>query len=335
MPTTSLDREALRAIAARPPVFVVGCPRSGTTLLQVMLDTHRELTVGHECDFVTDVSFDPRATRWSLSDSLEQTYASVLFDRLGVDEASCREIVAEMEPADYPEAIRLLFAARAVKNGKARWGNKTPHMIFHLGRLAQIFPDAQFVHIVRDGRDSAASWSKVGFSDSNRRQILSSALLWRHMVNAGRAQGRKLASSRYLEIHLEDLIASTTEVLELVCRYLSVDFDEGMLQYHETATERVPKSQHRLHPAISRPPETGLRNWTEGVSSGDIVAIEAMLRSTLVEFGYRPGERTSGRVYEAAQLGRGYAIGGAAEIWSYRRGLWRELERRVRAVSSN
>lgn len=332
MDRPELDLATLKEIAARPPVFIIGCPRSGTTLLQVMLDTHRDLAVTHECDFIIDVAFDPRSHEWSLADQVERALAHPMFGRLGVEAETCRRIVDELRPSDYGAVVRYWFAAKALKDGKRRWGNKTPHMIFHFERVARLFPDAQFIHIIRDGRDSTASWATVHFTQANRGQLLSSALLWRQMVRAGRETGRTLGADRYTEVRLEDLIASTESSLRRLCSFLGLDFDEAMLSYHETATERVPEGQRRVHPDINKPPTSGLRDWKKGLAPADVVAIEGLLRPTLVAFGYEPGPRPDRRAYEAAQIARGLVVGGAAEVWAYRNGLKRELGRRVAAL---
>lgn len=335
MSEPGFDLARLQEIAATPPVFVLGCPRSGTTLFQIMLDTHKDLTVGHECEFITDIAFDPDAEEWSVEESVERALSHPVFERLGVDEKTCRMIVDELKPKDYAEVVRYWFAARALQSGKSRWGNKAPYMIYHLERAARLFPDAVFVHIIRDGRQSAVSWAGVLFDRPDSSQVLACAGMWRRMARLGRKAGAALGPERYTEIHLEDIIASTQPSLERICAFIGIEFDPGMLSYHETAENRVPEDRRVVHPAVSKPPTSGLRSWTDNLSRADVIAVEAMLRSTLLEFGYEPGPRPDSRAVELIQLARGHAVGAATGAWTYRNSLKREVIRRSRELVAN
>src|SRR6202021_77236 len=100
-------------------------------------------------------------------------------------------------PRSVPELLRLVVAARAVATGKQRWGNKTPKQVFYLPALARLFPDALFVHVVRDGRQVTISRSTL---EGGHSSLLLNALLWREAVRAGHSAGERLGSARYFEL---------------------------------------------------------------------------------------------------------------------------------------
>src|SRR5262249_35446578 len=119
------------------PIFIVGCGRSGTTLLRLMLDSHPAIAAGEETKFLTDL--EPIVgEHWRLL----HTYG---FDR-----------------AWWLDRIRAFYGGfleeYATRRGKRRWAEKTPGYTFHLAFLDELFPDAQYLHLIRDGRDVVASF---------------------------------------------------------------------------------------------------------------------------------------------------------------------------------
>ncbi|MGO9557835.1 MAG: sulfotransferase family protein [Acidimicrobiales bacterium] len=327
-----IDLRAVEEAAATAPVFLVGCARSGTTLLQLMLDAHPSLTVTHECSFVTDIAFDPQVGNWTLDEAVSRIFAHETFDRLQVDADTCVQVLDKCAPSTIAEVLRLLFATRAVSQDKCRWGNKTPSNVFHLERIAKLFPDSKLVHIIRDGRDSAASWATLRSQGSVGLPLLPSALIWQQVVKRGRMAGEGMGGDRYLEVHFEQLIASTPDTLKLICDFIDLEFDTGMLTSHETAIDRLPAGMRSRHENVSRPPTTGLRDWKEGFSPRDIRAAEALLRRTLIEFGYSVEDKSESRLEEVVDLSRGYVLGGVGATWYHRAGVRRELTRRAQDI---
>ncbi|MGH3387537.1 MAG: sulfotransferase family protein, partial [Actinomadura sp.] len=145
------------------PIFVVGCPRSGTTLLQLMLHAHPRIAIPPETRFLLP-AFDTRHAFGDLCDEanlreLARWIAedkATKFDDLGLDpDRIIEEIVAG--PPTVGTAMATVFQAYAQRFGKPRWGDKRPSYIRRLDVILRMFPDAQIVHLIRDGRDCVAS----------------------------------------------------------------------------------------------------------------------------------------------------------------------------------
>src|ERR1019366_5806 len=117
-----------------------------------------------------------------------------------------RDEVARQRPDNYADLLRCLYELVARDQAKQRWGDKTPHYVYHVHRLIELFPDAQFVHVIRDGREVAASVHACGWTDS----VITAAAWWRRTVVDGRSW-RWLGPKRYHELRLERLIASPEE----------------------------------------------------------------------------------------------------------------------------
>src|SRR4051812_10323368 len=144
------------------PIFVLGCPRSGTTLMQLMLHAHPRIAVPPETRFVLrayqrrrDFDFTSPDGRRAFAQWLVRTKRLRVAD-LGLDPASVVESVVAAPPS-LGSALAAVFTAYADRFGKARWGDKRPGYYANLPELLRLFPDAQVIDVVRDGRDCVAS----------------------------------------------------------------------------------------------------------------------------------------------------------------------------------
>src|SRR4051812_46854361 len=139
------------------PIFVLGCPRSGTTLLQLMLHAHPRIAIPPETRFVVPAYYrrrefgnlaDPERRR-ALARWITGT-RGLRFRDLGLDAESVqRDIVSA--PPTMGSALSAVFAAYARRFDKVRWGDKRPAYFAHLDEVLRLFPTAQIVSIVRDG----------------------------------------------------------------------------------------------------------------------------------------------------------------------------------------
>lgn len=275
------------------PFFIIGSPRSGTTLLRYMLQMHPRIAIPRESHFV--VGLAPRRILWkrphraSVDDILDHHWVRTWdFDR---DVA--RRYVEQISPQTYPELVSAVFTAYAAAHDKERWGDKTPGFASHVPLLAGMFGDAQFIHVIRDGRETAASLAERAFGP---RTAIAGAFWWRRRVRRARVTGRKLGSDRYYELRLEDLIAAPELSLREVCEFLGEDYTPEMLDYWKRAQQRGLGGDAVMH--LTKPPTPGLRDWKRGLTPLEQRGVEAVCYRTLREFGYASGRWTlSGHIY--------------------------------------
>lgn len=313
---------------------MVGFPRSGTTLLRVMLDRHPRLAVPPESHFVV---FAPR---WLLSRSpalaIRHVLAHPRFRAWGLDPGHVRCLVTEARPRTYNEVVRAVFAAYAASQDKPRWGDKTPLYVKHMGTLAREFPDARFVHVIRDGREAAAS---VAEQDWGEPSAVAAAYGWRRAVGAGRRAGARLGPDRYLEVRLEDLVARPEATLQRVCRFLDEPYAPEMLEYHRDTARREPwASPTSMHRHVLRPPTPGLRDWRVGQSPTQQRAVEAACRRRLAELGYPAPPASLAATVAAwsrwvAVLPTLAASAIRARLWNLAPGAWSALVARRHGVA--
>jgi hypothetical protein len=265
-----------------PIPFIVGCGRSGTTILRLMLNAHPDLAVPPESHFLRRVAEQPERT--TPAGLLESALSSERFADWGIDPDEVRAQAVQHPPSSLAEATDLLFSSYAQAHGKARWGDKTPPYVMCMDGLAKILPDARFVHIIRDGRDVALSYSSVSFGP--RDDPVAQAEFWSRRVEAGRRSGERLGSRRYLEVRYEHLVSDPETVLKQICRSIDLPFDASMLGYQTTVEEALPSSKKAFHTNADKPIARDLRDWRTAMSSEDRAAFDAVAGDLLRRLGY-------------------------------------------------
>jgi Sulfotransferase family len=271
-----------------PPFpFIVGYGRSGTTLLRAMLDAHREVAIPDESHFVVPMLSLRRRYERTDGFDVDRFTADLMahfgFRGWGLPPEEAMAAFRAEPPRSVPEGLRAAYRLYAMHHGKPRYGDKTPIHVLHVPLLARGFPEARFVHLIRDGRDVACSYKDQSFGPRN---VVEAAIRWKRAVRRGRAAGLRLGPGRYLELRYEALVSDAEASLREVCGVADLAFDPKMLRYfedHRVASERP----HYRN--VARPPTPGLRDWRREMAPADVAAFEAIAGGLLEEFGYRRG----------------------------------------------
>ena len=266
-----------------PPVIVLGVGRSGTTLLRVMLDRSSELAIPYETFFVPQLAHR-HGRHPNLNKFLDDLgRLRTLYD-WGIRPDDVRPRLREGMTTS--EAIAAIFETYAERQGKPRWGDKTPLYMQQLPLLERLFPDAIWVHLVRDGRDAALSFLELpeGFSGrtwARPRTAAQFAARWRTEILAARQLGSHVGD-RYLELRYEDLVADPEGELRRICDHASLPWEREMLEYAGTS-EVAEMPQHRN---LAQPPTPGLRDWRSQMGREDALAFEGVAGDVLRSSGY-------------------------------------------------
>ncbi|CAN5699222.1 sulfotransferase [soil metagenome] len=281
--------------ASGPPFFVVGSARSGTTLLRLMLNAHPDVAVPPESRFITELyteeEVDAEATLRALGDH----------HRFGAWELSLDDVRRELGRTGtvrFVDVISAAYRAYTKAHGKTRWGDKTPRYVEHIPLISGLFPDARFVHLVRDGRNVALSYADVPFGPKTVGQV---AELWGGRVAAGIAAGRRLGGDRYLEVRYERLTEAgqTESQLQELCDFLLLPFDPKMLEYTEQARSAVLDRATQYNPHIKEGVRSHVRSWESSMPDEHIEIFEAVAGEVLSQLGYERRFPHPGRMARA------------------------------------
>jgi hypothetical protein len=287
-----MNRVESTALSTNPYLFVVGCPRSGTTLLQRMLDSHPQLCVANDTHFITRSikKILRKQANPSLTPDMVKLVASYRrFYRMGLDQEAVQE--ASRGCQSYAQFVSCLYDLRGAAQNKPLSGEKTPDYCRQIPTLHRLFPHARFVHIIRDGRNTALStlsWAtsakgpgKWSLWDQDR--VGTCALWWRWQTEAGQKHGSALGEALYHEVKYEGLVANPARELQSLARFLEIPYEQAMVNFHLGKTRHKPglSAKSAWLPAV-----TGLRDWNKDMENQDVAVFEAIAGDLLEHNAY-------------------------------------------------
>jgi hypothetical protein len=273
---------------ADAPVFVVGCPRSGTTLVQRIVGAHPDVAAAPETFFMRHLwerraAFGPLTDDDALHRVLDALVAAPAFADLGLD-ADALRADALAAPRRWPALFRLVLARFAEAQGGARVvAEKTPNHVLYLDALRRFFPALRVVHVLRDPRAVAWSWRAVpwttGFAAGD-------AGVWVRYAEAARRAppGVPLHTVRY-----ERLVRAPEAEARRLCRFLALPFDAAMLRFHETDAATLDLDREPWKARAARPidPAAAVR-WQREAPARFVADVEAVAARAMRRWGYRP-----------------------------------------------
>ncbi len=275
--------------------FIVGCGRSGNTLLRMMLDSHPDMAIPPETEVVvagtaggSDASTfcDAVASHWRFGD-------------LHIEPLTWRHRVHGLETFTAANGLREMYRMYAEKFGKTRYGDKTPYYSAHLPLIAATFPEARAIHIIRDGRDVAASMMPLWFGPPDAPSM---ADHWVDVVTRIRSDQHVLPT---LDVRYEQLVLQPAAELGRVLEFCELEWSDDVLRYYERAGERIAEvthdaqmtdgtwlapveQRHRIHRLLNEPPRPDrIGAWRTQLTSADQAAFEARAGWLLAELGMR------------------------------------------------
>ena len=292
------------------PVFVVGCIRSGTTLLYHML-----LSAGGFAVYRSESNafnlLEPRFGDFSVRRNRERLMKawleSKLFSVSGLDAKDiCAKVLAEATNAG--NFLRIVMEEIARKQGVHRWADCTPDHLAYLPRIKETIPDALIIHIIRDPRDVALSTEKQCFIRplpwDRTPRTMAAGLYWEWIVQRGRKDSSELGKD-YIEVRFEDLVADPPAVLDKIGVFIDHDLD-----YQRILNLGIGSVSH---------PNTSFNESAEGTKSGpigrwrnkfppqDLITFEALLGNSMEGLGY-PLATADRTLLERADLKRMRAL---------------------------
>jgi hypothetical protein len=227
----------------RPPIFVIGNPRSGTTLLRLMLTNHKNIVIPPEGGFAVWLyeKYGPA----DFSESIVKAFVEDLshtrkIETWNLDYAGLLDYILSVGSVSYTEAVRNVYEFYGHSIGKTflRWGDKNNHYLRHIDTIREMYPPARFIHIIRDGRDVACS-----YMDLHRSNIVSEytpqlpfkikdiANVWSTNVQKIRNSFNRIGWDNVSEIRYEDLVSQPSDTLKKVCSFLEEPYDADMELY--------------------------------------------------------------------------------------------------------
>lgn len=242
-------------------LFVLGNPRSGTSLLRLLLTSHSSIIIPPECGFI--LWLYPKYSKWNIDCSKDfdtiKKFCDDLFsckkiETWGLERSRLIQEIARIKPKNYNllcECIYILYGD-VVGKKSIIWGDKNNYYLHFLDDLLTIFPDAKFLHIVRDGRDVACSYrnamslcSGSPYAPNLPLGIQEISLEWKDSVDKINIFFNKLRDNKCHTIKYEDLVMDSVKTLQNVCQWLGVPYESCMLNFY------IENKQKKLEPELT------------------------------------------------------------------------------------
>lgn len=265
---------------ARRKLFIVGCQRSGTTWLQLLLGRHTAVSTVNETDLFSDF-LGPMLRSWNAPDRSRRDKG--LDQLLGRDEfldllRTFADEVFERFPGDHGDVLL----------------EKTPQHALWGEEILEVLPDAHVLHLVRDPRDVTASlldaaddWGDDWAPDN----AYDAAWRWRDSVEAARSVRER--TSRFRELRYEDLYASPHEELSRLLEWLELEAPDGFVEeaVSETRLSKMRDGETEAPWDLDEEPEGFFRkggsgNWREELSRPEVRLVEHVCGDLMEETGY-------------------------------------------------
>lgn len=273
---------------AEKPFFIVGVGRSGTTLIRLMLHSHSRLAIPYESHFITDYTqaadeYGDLRDVANLKRLVDEILAEELLEQWDHDFDAQAILGVVGEQPSMNGVFRAIYDQYAHGKGKARWGDKSDYLD-RMGDINRLFPDVQFIHIIRDGRDVANSVMKMTWGPHD---LIEAAEWWDLHVRLGQAMGSMLPPERYLEVRYEDLVLQPEVELTRICEYLGEPFEEEMLEYYKHSEAAIPESRKGQHYNADAPPQASRTYaWKQQMSDAEVALFVRYASTALRSAGY-------------------------------------------------
>src|SRR5687767_7253992 len=227
-------------LPVNPYVFLGGCPRSGTTLLERIAGSHPELAIIHETQWIARTFEFRRGLTdegFITPDLLDRLRDPRKLKPLEIDEEELERVFSEGPAVHFSSFVTALFDLYGERHGKRLVGDKSPGYLRYVPTLHGLWPEAKFAHIIRDGRDVCLSmlhWGKgaTRFSTFRDDPYTTVGVWWEWYVRLGR-EGAHVGPELYHELQYESLVANPQPESVRLCAFLGIPYDPAMLRFHE------------------------------------------------------------------------------------------------------
>lgn len=260
---TEVSRLPAQRASIEAPIFLVGATRSGTTLLSLMLGHHPEIVFVGELEWVWDYARNSSATdlepyyEWLATNRHYRHHRLSVNRSLAFDDLA-RDFLKQLRAAVDPAEKRLHVGCQIHR---------------HYAQALAVWPNARFIHIVRDGRDVCASWIRWGWLGN----AYVAGVSWCKALAEWTMVKQEIDAARRIELRFEDLIRFPDRELARLCEFIGVPYSDAMLRYHEASTyESVDPAQ--------------AGKWRKQLARRDLCVFEAVAGRELLANGYAPSE---------------------------------------------
>jgi len=278
----------------KSPIFIVGANRSGTTLLRLILNAHSRIAIPEEVVYFGSFMAGVSIEKWRSPGLSDEAYSKFVHDFVfkkcaplqGVNNQEVIKQILQDKPYDFSKPYRYMLESWAVTHKKQRWGEKTPGNLFYADILLEMFPDARFIHVVRDPRAGVSSMMNTTFFPKD---IVFNALSRHKFMTEGRAiLENSVPPEQRMSVRYEDLVMNPEEAIQALCDFLQEPFEPSMMAFYKDSSRYMKQdAATSFNQAATKPISVEMLNkWKKKLTESDIAQIELLCSSEMKEFEY-------------------------------------------------
>tara|TARA_R110002049_G_scaffold227647_1_gene399782 strand:- start:425 stop:1291 length:867 start_codon:yes stop_codon:yes gene_type:complete len=283
-------------------VFIIGNPRSGTSLFRMMMSSHSSIVVPPESGFIQwwhkvykDWTIENSRSDEDISKFISDLKTSKKIETWDLDYSALSTLIKEEKPKSYKELTSLVILQYGLQNNKhaTALGDKNNYYVDHLGMLNQIYPEAKYLIIVRDCRDVVCSYLNVNAltTDSKYKPkfpetIKEMSLDWLNKNTEILNFLKSINASNYVLIRYEDLLIRPKEELQKCTEVLGLEFETKMLDYYKNNLEpsALLDWKKKTNEQIDI---NNTKKYLEQLSNSEINEIMSVSGDLMNKFGYK------------------------------------------------
>lgn len=285
------------------PVYIIGNPRSGTSLLRLMLTCHPEVVIPPEGHFFLwlEGKFGDMAFPWAAKEFIDELVETKKFETWGIEKQALQTLFSECVPQNFREAVALVYCLYGLMKGRSEfryWGDKNKLWKDKLHRVLNYFPNSKFVHIVRDGRDVACSFKELSASEMHKfkygprmpDKIDNIAEHWATNITFIQKFLATLKQDQHITVRYEDLIFSPRQTLTDIAEFLQLEFSESMLDYarrnrnEKLEPEETMQWKLKLNGELEK---TNIGKFRSSLAEQEVTIFERRCGGLLKYYGYK------------------------------------------------
>ncbi len=271
------------------PFFIVGAPRSGTTMLSVLLDRHSRITIPPETNYFSEYipGLDENHSNLSVEEKIDDLLA---FPRVADLKITGDEIMAELSKTDTRDDVAIfysLLSAWRKKSGKVMVGEKSPRHVFKLNDIWSYFPDAKIICLIRDGRDVVRSLLKTSWAEpENPRRMWLFCNQWNECIRVFEAESTGAQRAKIHLVYFEKLVENPEQELAGICAFLGESFEQKQLVADKNSLAVPEWEKEWKEKAQQQPDPQNIYAWRREIPHEQVRKMNFMMGYYLKKMGY-------------------------------------------------
>jgi len=290
------------------PIFIIGNPRSGTTLFRLILTCHPNICVPPECGWLIGLY-----NKWGSKTLFEEkdiddfildlcAPSTRKFETLNLDLNKLKQnLLGSKDYRDISDRVYKTYSEQ-YKPTATRWGDKNNFFLHYIESIDSLFPEAVFIHIVRNGRDVACSYRELRDMEGRYAPRLPDLIgdigyRWSNNLSTIEDSLRRIDYRRSLVVRYEDLVLDTFHTLNSVCSFLGEPFDDKIfsemsLFYQKNIDMKLEPDETMPWKALTKNPITvsKIDRWRKELTKDEISLFESVAKEQLIHYGYLEGK---------------------------------------------